>query len=288
MTTNNVAYRFNSVVFTTVATNAYTGVVAPESFLVQPSYTMPDNSNYDFNRDSGYTMFNERVKYIHTHANAFRRLEKVDCIKAYGQSFITAHHDLILVTSNNSLTNGGEPVVIPFEIYFHTNANNARFYSWICGSGVAWCDIRNVIDKVRSSEWRVEDQPIDYCLAETVPEQCTLNFNTPIMIVTLICNIIKAMCMCSALFLYKHTGHSVLLATLGDAAESFLRFPDETTSGLCIASKKTFCAGVHWSNLQRPQRWTDKQYRWSQAVPKNLWVSAAVVYLLPILLYITP
>jgi len=281
MITINVAYRFNSVVFTTVATNAYTGVVAPESFLVQPSYTMPDDCTYGCNSVFGSTMFNDRVKYIHTHANSFKRLEKVDCIRAYGQSFITTHHDLVLVTSNNSLTvsgdSSGEPVVIPFEIYFHTNVNNARFYSWICGPDVEWCDIRNVIDKVKSSEWRVEDQPIEYCLAESVPEQCTLNFNTSIMIATLMCNIIKAVCMYCALFRYKRTGPSVLLTTLGDAAESFLRSPDETTTGLCIASKKTFCDNTAWANLPRPQQWTDEQYRWFHAAPRKLWVSATVV-----------
>ncbi|KAF8533701.1 hypothetical protein BDD12DRAFT_889541 [Trichophaea hybrida] len=76
--------RFNSVVFTTVATNAYTGVVTPESFLVQPSYTMPDECTYGCNSVFGSSTFNDRVKYIYTHANSFKQLEKVDGIRACG------------------------------------------------------------------------------------------------------------------------------------------------------------------------------------------------------------
>jgi hypothetical protein len=106
-----------------------------------------------------------------------------------------------LITSRNSLIVSGDssakPVAIPFDNYLNTN--NACLYDWICDGIQGRCDIQKVAEIAKSSVWRVENQPIEYCLAESV-QLCTLNFNTYIMIVTLICNVAMAACMYYGLF----------------------------------------------------------------------------------------
>ncbi|KAF8533700.1 hypothetical protein BDD12DRAFT_759599 [Trichophaea hybrida] len=180
---------FNSVVFTSVGTNLYSGIVAPKSFLERSSYYITScmyGCNYSQSDPIQNTDWKDRVEYIRTHASSFERLENAACVRKYGQSFISDYHDLIVVTSNNSLTvsgsSGGNPVVIPFEIYLNTN--NARLYEWICGFVGKWCDTRQVAENAKSSGWEVNGQPIEYCLAEPWPEECTLSFNASIMFIT--------------------------------------------------------------------------------------------------------
>ena len=77
-----------------------------------------------------------------------------------------------------------------------------------------------------------------YCRAEKTLEHCTLNFNIHLAYVVVICNFVKVVCM--SLTLGRH--HQPALITVGDAIESFLNRPDNTTSGLCLHS----AASLYW------------------------------------------
>lgn len=86
---------------------------------------------------------------------------------------------------------------------------------------------------------------IQYCLSVPVEEHCELQVSLAIIIVVIICNLIKVICM-SIIALSQDTEP---LVTLDDAIASFLDRPDLTTQGNCIAEKARFEDGRSWNLL---------------------------------------
>lgn len=74
--------------------------------------------------------------------------------------------------------------------------------------------------------------PVLQCWAEKVSESCTLNFSLYLGLVVVICNFTKFVCM--ALTIWWHWTPSLI--TVGDAIQSYLDKPDQTTLGKCLYS----------------------------------------------------
>ena len=90
-----------------------------------------------------------------------------------------------------------------------------------------------MIGVAENGQWTPYGYDIDYCLSERVPETCSYSGNIPILIVVIICNALKITGMLIVAFGLRDNP----LITVGDAAESFLNQPDETTTGWCLMSK---------------------------------------------------
>ena len=84
-----------------------------------------------------------------------------------------------------------------------------------------------------ADEWQPFDHNVDYCLSEIVPQHCSYNGNISILIVVIVCNFIKMVCMLITAF---RLGPGSLI-TIGDAVASFLTQPDSTTKGHCLLSR---------------------------------------------------
>ena len=69
------------------------------------------------------------------------------------------------------------------------------------------------------------NEDIDYCLAEKAESHCKLYFNTLLLLLVLLCNIGKLLCLFSTLMLARYDP----LITVGDAIASFISFPEEST-----------------------------------------------------------
>lgn len=130
------------------------------------------------------------------------------------------------------------------------------------------------------------------CRAERVPESCTLNFNLSFALIVITCNLIKLLTM--SLTLSRHRAPALI--TTGDAIDSFLREPDETTSGLCLFSgasmylhwewrRGTFETSLQWKKIKQrrldslsspvyePERWF-----WGQSASPMRWIMCFILY----------
>lgn len=86
------------------------------------------------------------------------------------------------------------------------------------------------------------------------------------MIVVIICNMIKTVCMIT--IVGKQDPES--LVTLGDAIASFLDRPDVIIKQNCMAGRSRFEKSRYWGLLL--SRWDPKRFRWFRAVSRRRWI----------------
>jgi len=114
-------------------------------------------------------------------------------------------------------------------------------YAWQCPSG-------DVNEYTRSSGgWKPFGGSAVECWAEKIAESCTLNFSLTLGLIVVTCNATKFICM--AMTIWRH--REPALITIGDAIQSFLDRPDETTSGKCLYSGNQMHLFHEWSRSGR-------------------------------------
>ena len=128
-------------------------------------------------------------------------------------------------------------VFLPMKEYFDRN-NETQIVTWSALSG-------HIVN----------------CRAERVPENCTLNFNLSFALVVIACNLIKFITMSLTLWRYREP----TLVTTGDAIDSFLARPDETTAGLCL-----FSAAAMYLKWECPVGGPEKSPEWRKFRQKRL------------------
>lgn len=112
------------------------------------------------------------------------------------------------------------------------------------------------------TQWIMANQPVEYCLSQVVQDRCRLQFAVPIMIVVLVCNSAKLLCMIITLW---KCGEPTFV-TLGDALAGFLEKPDRWTVGMCISNKLEFLDEKWPDPSALPQRWSLKRHFRYEAV----------------------
>jgi hypothetical protein len=98
--------------------------------------------------------------------------------------------------------------------------------------------------KMHSDRWHWKSWDIKYCLSEPVEGKCSLNFNLPIIVIVIFCNLGNSVLMFFVAFGIKDDP----LVTIGDAVDCFLKSNDPTTEGMCLISKEAIKADecVHY------------------------------------------
>lgn len=144
------------------------------------------------------------------------------------------------------------------------------------GTDGQYCDLKNALK--RADNWETFSYSVDYCLSEPMEEFCRLEFSMTIMIVIVVCNLIKTICMVLTVWKQK----TPPLATIGDAIASFVEVPDRTTKGMCTVSKKDICTGA-WKNQKgqpapnreelEGKRWVAQRHFWFQAASLKRWLA---------------
>lgn len=277
----NSEYRFNSAVFGVTSANSYRVAVVRENFAqeVQLNGTYPDDvKEYMTIEDrSNVAGMLERIRVKNSTLEAFDSPEA--CIEAYRNPMISKRGNLLLVTADNSET----------TLFYHHDSypimdeqvSNDPL-SWICGenhySGTSACDVDHVLEQVGKGEpWILfTDKPIERCLSETFDEECRLQFSAGIMSVVIACNALKAVAMVLALFLLPEDP----LATIGDAAASFLTDPDPNTEGHCLLSRSDMKSkDLRLSERRHPLKWCSRHRFWWSAASPRRWVVCIVLWL---------
>jgi len=168
-------------------------------------------------------------------------LTNLQCINEYAVAFQTRRNDVILVVESvgsvDSVIGGPDPSCGAAGAY-RTSAD----YTWICGWTSEYCSTcRSQLPKVRSqpNDWSFEGKRVKYCLSQPAEQMCRLNFDVRIAAVILAVNFVKAV----TLVFIALRPPKVPLFVLGDAVQSFLVSPDETTTGACLGSARTARVG---------------------------------------------
>ena len=158
---------------------------------------------------------------------------------------------------------------------------------WQCQNAASDCSpIIYLANATQEKKWKPFGSTVSQCLAERIPENCTLNLSLHFGLVVIVCNIIKVVCMFWVLWHHKISA----LMTIGDAINSFLNEPDQTTSGLCLYSSAkmylhwewqgdSFQTSLQWKllkqtrldDLKMPVHKVERWY-WGQAASVMRWI----------------
>ncbi|PLN86264.1 hypothetical protein BDW42DRAFT_158864 [Aspergillus taichungensis] len=107
---------------------------------------------------------------------------------------------------------------------------------WMCALDTIFYDQCSSAEAQKnSSSWTIlpEYYEIDYCLTTDADHECQLKYSPVILYVAIVCNAVKLASIVGCLLLSQEP----ILATIGDAVDSFLRRPDQASIGRCLMSK---------------------------------------------------
>ncbi|KAF2491784.1 hypothetical protein BU16DRAFT_574727 [Lophium mytilinum] len=280
---------YNSVIFSSIAANEYQIFTVNPAFVAGSfNYTDP----YCGGEDAATTLGNCSGKRLHTLANAnngsLQRLSPADCITAYGQNFVTDRNTLLLVVNTTSNPRDSSPAAILQMTASQNeeagcNRPNEK-YPWICqqdGSSCRSkdytpCESRLDAIKANASGWQPfeADYPVLYCLSETVPEHCKLQFSFQLGIIVTVLNLAKVI-----IFAYLVlSGLNTPLMTVGDAIASFLDRPDAATEGMSLLAKDDVVKGKSGNWTHNPVYRAERR-RWFAAASKTRWIVCISMYI---------
>lgn len=200
------------------------------------------------------------------------RLENKACIQEYGKDIVSNRKNILAITSEVTLDT--DTVLGSLD----SGITNMESYWWLCSAESPLpgrCDLTELA--ASSYSWNITDYhfPIKYCLSERAQERCRLQFSLRMMVVVIICNIVKVVCM--SLTLWKRKTDP--LVTVGDAVASFLEKPDPMTLGMCLSSKQDFSSRSGWAQVSlpthqhAPRLWEPIRLRWFRAASIKRWIS---------------
>ncbi|KAF1982525.1 hypothetical protein K402DRAFT_340141 [Aulographum hederae CBS 113979] len=258
---------FNSAVFTSLAAFGYDVVsISPASLAQNDTGTVI--SNFE----------SEQAKLLLRKARAgnLTFLANANCIQAYAEVFQTSHSNLVLVTDAEI-----PRMVANLDVYQPELGSSysvtAQPYYWMCLGldnfsttksyypDAPLCQSRVPELKSSPSEWKVGDDKVSYCLSETPPSHCKLQYSLNFAVIILLVNLIKAAIMYYTAFALKGDP----LVTTGDAIASFLHRPDETTLRRSLL-KRVDAQKPDYSPAG-PIAFEGKRERMSSAASKTRW-----------------
>lgn len=281
----NSEYRFNSAVFGVTSGNSYWIAAVTEKFGQEARFNGTDIQLSDLDnpllsiQDRNYfRAMQERVRAKRSTLEVLGGSEA--CLKEYQNPKLNKRGNLLIVYTGN--TSQFSPHA-SYPIIDGPVKNDPLF--WICGHrddfAVPVCDTSQILKQVEEGEpWTIMDNSVKWCLSETFDEECRLQFSTSIMSVVIVCNALKAMAMALTLFLLSENP----LATIGDAAASFLTDPDPNTKGHCLLSRSDMGSkSSRLSQTRNPRKWYSRHRYWWSAASRQRWFLCIALCLLTLL-----
>ncbi|UPX09651.1 uncharacterized protein EKO05_0000336 [Ascochyta rabiei] len=278
---------FNAVFFTTTETYQYAVAVVDQGFLQNAEFqatsensspTLPqferfvwngncdgNDCSWDINNDGLVRQLLDDVRDS-SRAQAYKRLERPECIESYTEGFMQKYSDVVVVSN---ITQVDTPVL--WTRYSQRNLSkdkkdtNQDPFHWVCHDmlknsveGPDRCSRGFAKKHIKPEQWTVYGHPVDYCFARVEPELCHLQYNAYIMLAVVVFSVIKVLAIA---FLVVTHPKGDFLRTMGDAITSFLKKQDETTKDMCLVSS----AQIRKQGFQSPyspQTFTNARPRW--------------------------
>lgn len=195
-------------------------------------------------------------------------LDNRACIEAYGKQFLSDRRDVLVVVSRDM---SGVPNYGASQHKLHPESNGgAQPWSWLCWifDYYGGCHIGDML--AQADTWKMGNATVQYCVSESMPERCSLQYSLHIMIAVIICNAVKSICMFLVVFKSKDDP----LVTVGDAITSFLNVPDEMTTAMCTISKRDIDRGI-WEFVIAVvawKQWYPRRLFWHCAASRRRWL----------------
>jgi hypothetical protein len=196
--------------------------------------------------------------------------------------FLSDRRDVVMVIGNGNfiandtfviLENGPSgPMTVPFTPY-----------DWICGGTTSiplvggFCSIKHKL--IDPNSWTMEAGPfldttgiasasgnVQYCLSETTPSKCQLQFNLPLLALVVLFNFIKVICMATVAIRMRDNP----LVTVGDAIASFTANPDPLTKDMCLVSQRDF---LDKKETRAPIPYQPRRTRWMATASEQHWLT---------------
>ena len=280
---------WNSAFVNTLVSNNYVFSAVTEGFLLGDPYNNTRQTLLGYPDVAGSMLG-------HSRNHTLNSLNVTECIKAYGNRFVSNYGNLLLVYDMdyqyNSLLlqgqNGGTGKQDPGYLI----SSDLNFGNWMCRGDGDQCDFNDLI-RNNVTYWNpwadydfgmgmqtnrteyVLDGTIKYCLVEEVDRSCRLSVSLTIMKTILICNVIKIICFVITLLV---GGSMYPLITNGDAVQSFLLRPDTNLQGPCLVSKSEFVSSQVWSNQPSPSKWHRERKAWLKGATNGFWFATFIPY----------
>ncbi|KIK55871.1 hypothetical protein GYMLUDRAFT_174966 [Collybiopsis luxurians FD-317 M1] len=213
-------------------------------------------------------------------------LNPSECLKAYAVDFGSERSDLVAVvgspTTNNTLIGVGDTYPGDAEDPFR----------WICQGMEGFSDNKlcsSIWTQIDPSHWKVNwwvpatasdrTLQVNYCISEPAIPKCQLEFSLPLLILVIICNIVKVVCMAIAAMKIKDNP----LVTIGDAIASFTDKPDPHTRDMCLASKRHFDDGREGKPFSPLCiEYGPRRIRWLNAASRRHWILTVCLFVIAI------
>jgi hypothetical protein len=204
------------------------------------------------------------------------------CESIYNRPFVYDHGDVIYVTPDTlGLQNGTSSSNSTPQIYSTTSftLKSTSYITWDLSYSnktlrYPQLTLNNTLIIHPHSEGPTAGQnvtptyhSVTSCYSKRAVGQCKLKFNIPIIVIVIICNSTKAICM----LLTAWNTKEYPLVTLGDAIASFLENPDPTTRNMCLVSKEN--VDKAWSTPPLPRKWNGVKEKGYHTVSPRRWVN---------------
>ena len=258
---------YNSIIFSSTSTADYVALVADDRF-VQGAAINGTGSDFDSDKIALATALQKNISV----PNALRNLSNSDCITAFGQNFVPAYLNVVVITE------GGTSNLTIQDQHQHVATNRFSDLAWICDLGVqdSLCNPQDA----NNGNWRVDTRQdgvlkVKYCLAQPTQPSCTVELFPGLLYTVIACNAVKAVCFVFLIFTKFDP-----FVTMGDAISSFLDRPDPTTAGLGAMSARdvrgkwrTAESGQeYWEELNKDRLWKNKRYFWFSGASPLRWI----------------
>lgn len=269
---------YNSAVFDTLAIQEYAFYVVSEEFISGAPFNISRQLLRPFVLSGPYNIsWADFPQYYTAQLEILRgsdsdvkikEMTVKECILAYGNGLGNSKYkDVAAVSSINNATDS----LLYFSPVHYWNPWFCDNYQGVHGD----CDVDEAVK--HAQDLTLTGYPIDHCLVQEMDEKCMLQLSLPIMLVVIMCNLIKLICM-----VYTLTGErSQPLLTVGDAIASFLNEPDPTTKHICLADR-FFFQKKGWQ--AKMLTWKPERHRWYRAasimrwlVCNSLWVNCLLI-----------
>lgn len=289
---------YNSAVFQSLTSFDYNVAVVKDSFVNGSSW---DLATADENR-SGDPGWNEtRVNPSGNYTQIIYDMQTAamngdylyknisDCFDIYNDYFTPQGNVLVLVKNQSIQTQSSSSLLLYVGIM--PRSDDWAKNMWALENGTSRFILTPPPEPVTTWFIGKPHYEVDHCLVQQpalTSEICRFEYSPWIMYIVCSFNLVKAIVM-SVIWAtrkwqepQRQGDDSQILYTLGDAISSFIRNPDMTTTGLCLATKHDFLSKRSWRNrlvktktppAKTPKTWTDSPTRWRQAASWKRWVT---------------
>lgn len=295
LTLRRLAHRYNSVLFSTLSANDYMAVVVTPDFLDGAAWNRTFFNTYSPQPDGS------EIATLQQNQSGLTKLSNKECLSVYyNQDFQSNWRNVLVVSNVEASALPGQSNTSIIDVYIHRPDSVFDDLGWPCGGtfgissgnpytgcraapdpdhwsmSIGFCSIFN-FDFSCNTFTNVQ-APVQYCLAQPTTPACSVKFSPSILIVVIVCNAIKVVCLACLVLMRRFSP----LLNVGDAIVSFMHSPDSSTesagplSAVDVRARQSSSAKLaNYSAVPAASRpWKGRRHRWWRAASKRRWLVA--------------